>query len=184
MIFIFLSRFFPNSMWSSCLLLTLHNMSHLSLKLRFYIYPINNSWQLFLEVYFPLIYDFIAFHKNQNLAISEIHQFKMTRKDSAISVEEDRSKACVGHHAKKHHDRQHKALWKSDISFAQNFVVGLFDKKAQAAFTCVFQNYLQGAFPAWRCSILPLKTSGLRILLIHSLSQFCTPLIRTFSQDL
>ena len=81
MIFIFLSRFFPNSMWSSCLLLTLHNMSHLSLKLRFYIYPINNSWQLFLEVYFPLIYDFIAFHKNQNSAISEIHQFKMTRKE-------------------------------------------------------------------------------------------------------
>ena len=100
-------------------------MSHLSLKLRFYIYPINNSWQLFLEVYFPLIYDFIAFHKNQNSAISEKHQFKMTRKDSAISVEEDRSKACVGHHAKKHHDRQHKALWKSEISLAQNFVVGL-----------------------------------------------------------
>ena len=74
-------------------------------------------------VYFPLLYDYMAFHKNQNLSISEIHQWQ--EKNSAISVVEDCSKACVGHPSEKNHDRQHKTLWKSYISFAQRFVVGL-----------------------------------------------------------
>ena len=67
-----------------------------------------------------------------------IHQWNTSisndkKRSSAISVVEDCSKACVGHHSEKHHDRQDQTLWENEISFVQNLCCRtswiFFDKK-------------------------------------------------------
>ena len=46
------------------------------------------------------------------------------KEKSAISVVEDRGKACIGHHSEKHCYRQNQTLCESEVIFAQKNLFG------------------------------------------------------------